>query len=120
MQTILVIDDEFGILEVLEATLADAGYRIVTAVNGRQGLERAAAHAPSLIILDFMMPILDGPAVLRALAADAALKDIPVILMTALSEEVARRQASGYAAFIRKPFSMKSILGMVRGILGAE
>jgi CheY-like chemotaxis protein len=117
VQTVLLVDDEFAIVEVLEAVLTDAGYRLVTAVNGRQALERAATHRPALILLDFMMPLLDGPGVLRALKADPALEDIPVILMTSLPENVVKERAQGYAAFIRKPFMIKQLLEAIEATL---
>lgn len=117
MQTILLVDDEFAIVEVLEAVLTDAGYRLVTAVNGRQALERAAAHRPALILLDFMMPLLDGPGVLRALKSDPALREIPVILMTSLPENIVRERTQGYRAFIRKPFMIKRLLETIEAVL---
>ena len=62
VQTILVVDDEFGVVEVLTAALEDEGYRVMAAANGRHGLERLAENRPDLVIVDFMMPILDGAA----------------------------------------------------------
>src|SRR3712207_505510 len=66
MATVLVIDDEFGIAEVIEMALEDEGHRVVAAGNGEQGLERLAEAAVDLVLLDYMMPLLDGPGVLRA------------------------------------------------------
>ena len=60
MALILIIDDEFSVAEVLEAILTDAGHEVVTASNGRQGLERAKEKRPNLVLLDFMMPIMSG------------------------------------------------------------
>ena len=57
---ILVVDDEFSVAEVLESVLADAGHEVITAINGRQGLERLGERPPDLVLLDFMMPIMDG------------------------------------------------------------
>ena len=62
---ILVVEDEFGIAEVLQSALTDAGHDVMIAINGRQGLERLKETRPDLVILDFMMPVLDGPGMLR-------------------------------------------------------
>ena len=70
MRTILVVDDEWAIAEVLESLLSDEGYRVIIANNGRQALERLSEWPPDLIMLDFMMPVMDGRATLEALKGD--------------------------------------------------
>ncbi len=65
MRTILVVDDEFAITTTLETILGDAGYRVLTAADGRQGMARLVENAPDLILLNHMMPVLDGPGMLR-------------------------------------------------------
>ena len=71
MTTVLVVDDEPLIAMALEAALEDAGYRVATAANGRQGLERLAeGPRPDLVLLDMMMPVMNGPAMLAAMATD--------------------------------------------------
>ncbi len=112
-RTVLVVDDEFGVAEVLDAILTDEGYRVVTATNGRQALARIAEQPPDLILLDYMMPILDGVAVLRALSADPAAQNLPVVVMSALPEEVISTKTKNYAAFLRKPFRIKTVLAAV-------
>ncbi|MBV9776303.1 MAG: response regulator, partial [Acetobacteraceae bacterium] len=67
MATVLIVEDEFGIAEVLEALLGDAGHRVLTAVNGEHGLRRLAEVTPDIVFLDYMMPVMDGPATLRAM-----------------------------------------------------
>ncbi|AWN49401.1 response regulator [Methylobacterium terrae] len=114
MATVLIVDDEFGIAELLDAVLSDDGHRVVTAANGRQGLARVAAGPPDLIFLDFMMPVMDGPAMLAALASDPGTRAIPVVLMSSMPEETVRERASGYVAFLRKPFR----IGQVRDLVG--
>jgi CheY-like chemotaxis protein len=69
---ILVVDDEFSVAEVLQSVLADSGHEVVTAVHGRQGLELLGKRLPDLVLLDFMMPIMDGPAMLKAMREDPA------------------------------------------------
>ena len=65
MARILVVEDEFGIAEVLQSALTDVGHDVVLAINGKQGLERLKEIRPDLVILDFMMPVLDGPGMLK-------------------------------------------------------
>src|SRR5690349_20691457 len=79
---ILVVDDELSVAEVLEAVLADAGHEVITAINGQQGLERLGERLPSLVLLDFMMPIMDAPGMLNKMKEDPEYRDIPVVIMS--------------------------------------
>jgi CheY-like chemotaxis protein len=116
---ILVVDDEYGIAEVLEAALADAGYDVVTATNGRQGLERLEERRPDLVLLDFMMPIMDGSAMLKAMREEPAYRDIPAVVMSSLPESsIAGAAAGTYAAFLRKPFKIGAVIDLVNAALG--
>lgn len=118
MPTILVVDDEFGIAEVLEAVLIDAGHQVLTAINGRQGLERLREMRADLVLLDFMMPLLDGPGMLRAMREDPALRDIPAVLMSSLPESAVADAAGGlYAGFIRKPFKLRTVTEALDAVL---
>jgi CheY-like chemotaxis protein len=119
MATVLVVDDEFGIVDVLEAILTDEGYRVLTACNGKQGLVRLSAEKPDVILSDFMMPILSGAEMLRAMAAEPAYRRIPVIMMSSLREDVIAERCEGYAAFLRKPFRVAAVLSTVARVLGA-
>jgi CheY-like chemotaxis protein len=106
----LIIDDEVGILESLEALLEDAGHRVQRAVNGRQALGKLAHEAVDVIILDVMMPIMDGPTLLRALRADPATRTIPVILMTGLHpDEVEALVRDDYEDLLVKPFRAQQL-----------
>jgi CheY-like chemotaxis protein len=118
MKTIAIIDDEYGLADVLEATLSDAGYRVLVAPNGVRGLELMASDVPALVLLDYMMPLLDGPGVLRAMRADRRLASVPVVLMSAMAEPVVRSRCQGYAAFLRKPFGYEDLLSVIQRILG--
>jgi DNA-binding response OmpR family regulator len=109
MKTIVIIDDEFGLADVLEATLSDSGYRVVTASNGEQGMQAMAEHPPDLVLLDYMMPLLDGPGVLRAMRVQPRLAAVPVIMMSAMPESVVSSRCSGYSAFLRKPFGFEPL-----------
>ena len=117
MPTVLIVDDEISILEVLEDVLLEAGYVVVTALNGREGLERLAETRPDLILLDLMMPVLDGPGMLRAMAEDAGYRVIPVVMMSSLPEASVATTVDGYAAFLRKPFRIAALEQTVTRVL---
>jgi CheY-like chemotaxis protein len=112
------VDDEWAIAEVLEAVLSDEGYRVIIANNGKQALERLSEWPPDLIMLDFMMPIMDGRATLEALQADSKTASIPVIVMSSLPEETIRERCSGYDRFLRKPFRVGAVLDIIESALG--
>jgi CheY-like chemotaxis protein len=119
MATVLVVDDEFGIVDVLETILTDQGYRVLTACNGKQGLVRLSAEKPDVVLLDFMMPILGGAEMLRAMAAEPAYQRIPVIMISSLGEDVIAQRCKGYAAFLHKPFRAAAVLSAVARVLGS-
>lgn len=116
MRTVLVVDDEFGTVEVLVAALEDAGYRVLTAANGRRALERLEENKPDLVISDFMMPLMDGTALVTAMRTNASFRDIPVIMMSAAPEAALRKHLDGYEAFLRKPFRIPALLEIVRTV----
>ena len=118
MPTVLVVDDEFAIADLLETVLRDEGYRVLTACNGKQGLAKMADTMPDLILLDFMMPILDGAGMLRAMAAAPPYRHIPVIMISSLNERVIAQKCAGYVAFLRKPFRVATVLSTVANVLG--
>jgi CheY-like chemotaxis protein len=114
---VLVVDDEFGVASLLEDVLQDEGHRVQTASNGRQGLERMIVEKPDLVFTDFMMPVMDGAAMLSAMAANADLKGIPVVLMSSLPEAAVAERCNGYASFLRKPFRIFDIPEIVRALV---
>lgn len=119
MTTILVVDDEPLIAMALEAALEDAGYRVVTASNGQQGLERLAeVPRPDLVLLDMMMPVMNGPAMLAAMAAHPDLDGIPVIILSSLPEEAVRARIKGAAAIVRKPYAADEVLDVIARVIG--
>jgi CheY-like chemotaxis protein len=117
VQTILVVDDELGAIEVVATALEDEGYRVLTAANGRHGLEKLAEGPVDLVVADFMMPLLDGAAMGRAMLQDPALSKIPILMMSAVGESLLRERFDGYAAFLRKPFRIPTLLDAVRRVL---
>lgn len=110
MAKILVVDDEFGIGELLRELLSDEDHDVTLAVNGRQGLEQIAKEQPDLVFVDFMMPVLGGAGMLKAMAADPLMAQIPVIIMSSLPEATVSERAEGHVAFVRKPFQIETIL----------
>jgi CheY-like chemotaxis protein len=118
MATVLIVEDEFAIADLLETVFADEGYRVLTAANGRQGLERLAeGPRPDLVISDYMMPVLDGAGLLRAMRETEAHRDIPCIVMSSMPEANVRERIHGYAAFIRKPFQLTAMVQLVATIV---
>ena len=113
MKTIVIVDDEFGLADVLTATLSDIGFRVLSAANGKQGLSVMAEYPPDLVLLDYMMPLLDGVGVLKAMHADPKIAVVPVIMMSAMPEGVVRARCEGYVAFLRKPFDFEALLSAV-------
>jgi len=118
MATVLVVEDEFGIADLIEAVLEDEGYRVLTAVNGRQGLELLTGERPDLVFLDYMMPVMDGSAVLRSIADDLSLRDIPVVMMSSLPEATVAERCNGYVIFMRKPFKISHVISLTKRLIG--
>lgn len=116
---ILLIDDEADILEFMEYNLRKAGYEVFTAPDGAEGLRMAAEHRPHLILLDMMMPVMDGAETCRAIRADPALRDTMIVFLSALSEEEHQIAAFGVGAddYIAKPVKMKILMSRVQAIL---
>lgn len=116
---VLVIDDEPEILILVESRIRSQGYDVVTAGGGKRGLELAKDQSPDLILLDLLMPEIDGYEVMKRLKADDDTKDIPVILFTAAPpEEVTKKggQVIDAVDFVIKPFDEKALLFLVNRI----
>ncbi len=118
MATVLIVDDEFAIADLLEIALTDEGYRVLTAANGHQGLARLVeGPRPDLVISDYMMPVLDGAGMLRAMRDTEAHRDIPCIVISSVPEANVRERIGGYAAFVRKPFQIAALMQLVATVL---
>lgn len=117
MQTVLVVDDEFGVAEVLQSILEDEGYRVGTAINGKQALARLSELTPDLIMLDYMMPIMDGTQTLAAIRNNATFAKVPIIMMSSLEEASVRETCTDYDSFLRKPFRAMAVLKTVAQLL---
>lgn len=117
MKTILIVDDEFSIVETLGEILAWEGYGVITAPNGQAGLELARAQRPALILLDYMMPVVDGLQMLRALRADAGCDGVPVIMMTAAPMGIPADDRR-WDALLLKPFEASQLVRAVQRLIG--
>ncbi len=115
---ILLVDDEPAGRQSLEALLDGQGYRLLTAADGPQALAQAAAELPDLILLDVMMPGMDGFEVCRQLRSDPMLAEVPIVLVTALDDQESRLRGLGAGAddFISKPFNRAELRARVRTI----
>jgi CheY-like chemotaxis protein len=118
-ETVLVIDDSPTILKVVQLVLTKARYRVETAEDGEAGLELARAGKPALILLDFVMPRMNGYQFCREMASDPELKDIPIVLMSAKGDQVGERfvKVMGIVDYITKPFSPEAITQVVQHTL---
>ena len=116
MAVVLVVDDEFGIAELIQAILEDEGHRVLTAIHGRATLARLSQDEPELILIDFMMPVMDGAALFRTIANDPKLKHIRLAMMSSLPRETVLK-GLGDVPFLRKPFRYKDVLAVVEEAL---
>ncbi len=113
MAVVLVVEDEFAIARFLEDVLTDEGHRVVLAGNGMRALQLARAEKPALVLTGFMMPIMDGASLIREMAADSRLSDVPVVVMSSMPEEAVASRCSGYVSFVRKPFNIFDLIETV-------
>lgn len=115
---ILVVDDERHIVRLVQVNLEKVGYQVVTAYDGVEALEQVAKEKPDMIILDVMMPRMDGFEVLKKLQSDAATREIPVIMLTAKAQDadIFRGWSSGVSSYLTKPFNPRELLTFVERI----
>ena len=118
-ETILLIDDEKQVTTLLGFILRKEGYNAIAANDGNTGIEMAREEKPSLILLDVMMPVLDGYEVCRAIRADERTRDIPVIMLTSLGmgKDVQKGMDSGASWYITKPFDRVFLLKHIRRLI---
>lgn len=120
---VLVIDDEDGIREIIQFSLeAVAGWEVTTAASGSEGLAKAVANPPDAILLDVMMPELDGEATFQQLQANPKTHNIPTIMLTAkaLQREYQQLMDLGVAGVVTKPFKAKDLVMQIQQILKWE
>ncbi|MCK4882629.1 MAG: response regulator [Candidatus Omnitrophica bacterium] len=119
MSKILVVDDDTTFIKMVRALLEKRGYEVIAAGEGREGLEKTRSEKPDLILLDVMMPIMDGYTMLQEVKKDEKIKDTPVILCTgtAQKEYVEATQGMGVESYITKPIESVSFLARVEELL---
>lgn len=119
-KTILCIEDEREMIELFKIILGRRGYRVSGALGGKEGIQRAEELEPDLILLDLMMPGLDGWEVLQRMRADEKLQKIPIIIVTAKSQEIDRVLALHVAQvndYVTKPFGPQDLIDSVNRVL---
>jgi len=119
--TILVVDDEPGVVEIAQVNLEPEGYTVLGASDGLEGLAKIRSAKPDLVLLDIMMPQMDGWEMLRRMEADPEMAGIPVIMLTAKTqnEDILRGLEGGAVEYITKPFYPENLVASVRIILEA-
>ncbi|MDF2689903.1 MAG: response regulator [Microvirga sp.] len=120
-QKILVVEDEMTNREVAEVILRSQGYDVIVAGNGQEGIESARAELPDLIVMDILMPVLDGLSASRELKSDPLTAHIPILVVTAKASNSDRNaaEAAGCDGFLSKPYRNKVLLETVRAYLPA-
>lgn len=118
-KTILVIEDEEDILALLQFNMIKAGYNVICASHGEDALQAVTLKKPDLILLDLMLPGIDGLEICRRLRADETTREIPIIMLTARGEEadVVTGLELGADDYVTKPFSIKVLLARVQTVL---
>jgi len=119
---ILVVDDEVQLVEMLKMRLEANGYYVITANDGQEGLNKAKSESPDIIILDLMLPKLDGYKVCRLLKFDEKYKEIPIIMFSARGEDSAKQTGEqvGADAYITKPFEPEVLLEKIKELLNKD
>ena len=120
MATILVVDDEYLIADILCFALEDEGLMVVTASNGRKGLEVLNREQPALIITDFMMPVMDGLEFATAVRALPSANHLPIILMSGAQAHIGMQRSGLFDAVLPKPFDINLIIAEVKRLLESE
>lgn len=115
---ILAVDDERHIVRLVQVNLQRAGYEVVTAFDGKEALEKIKSEKPDLVVLDVMMPYMDGFEVLQTLRKDPETRELPVIMLTAKAQDadVFRGWQSGVDCYLTKPFNPMELISFVRRI----
>jgi two-component system alkaline phosphatase synthesis response regulator PhoP len=116
---IMVVDDEPNIIQTLQDRLEMNDYTVISACNGKEGLDKAINEKPDIILLDVIMPIMDGHEMLERLRKTEAGKNIAVIMLSARSQtdDIARASTCGIEDYIIKPFDLSELLAKIEGIL---
>ena len=121
MAKVLVIDDEVALTHVIRVTLEAHGHEVMTADDGSRGFASAQRQAPDAIVLDLMMPVMDGFAVLDALRNDERTASVPVLVLSAIGTDHIEQHCYelGAKAYMRKPFAGDHLVGVLEDVIAA-
>ena len=119
---VLLVDDEPGIQVVISARLASKGYEVLVAKDGQEGLNLARTESPDIVLLDLMLPKLDGYKVCRMLKFDKAFENIPIVIFSAKGSDADKKLAEqvGADAYLVKPFDMELFTQTIQRLLGPQ
>lgn len=120
MKKIMIVDDEPGVVKMIRYLLEKNSYLVVSATEGEEGLKLIQEEKPDLILMDIMMPTLDGNEVMKRLKGSEATKDIPIIMLSALGQEgdVAKSLELGAIDYVVKPFHPQELLDRLKKLMG--
>ncbi|MCP4609591.1 MAG: response regulator [Planctomycetes bacterium] len=119
---VLIVDDEIDCVSIVQCRLEWCHYDVITATNGKEGLEKAASEKPDLILLDTNMPVMNGHEMLERLRNDQAIKDIPVIMVTALcdAKDIDTATSLGISDYVTKPIDFEKLIEKISNILSKK
>lgn len=120
VKTILAVDDSASMRQMVKLTLSSAGYQVIEAMDGVEGLVKAKATTPSMVVTDLNMPQMDGLAFIKELRALPAYKGVPIVFLTTESDDEKKKEAkaAGATGWIMKPFQPEQLLAVVRRLVG--
>ena len=116
-RSILIVDDEFGLADLLAELLAENGYGADIAINGRIGLQKLGQQRADLVLLDVMMPVMSGPEMARAMRSSPDFARIPILMMTSLATALPQDVPPLYDGFLLKPFSPEKMYVAIERLL---
>lgn len=119
---VLVVDDDASIRRLLEVALETEGFEVETARDGKQGLESALVEPPALVVLDVMMPVMDGFEAAERLGASPRTADVPIVFLSARTQDadLQRGRELGAAAYVTKPFDLTDLLELVHELVSGD
>lgn len=120
-KTILTVDDSASMREMVQLTLQGAGYQVIQANNGADGLAKAQATLVDMVVTDLNMPVMDGLGLIRELRKLPAYRGVPILFLTTESNDDMKKQAkeAGATGWITKPFQQEQLVAVVKKVLGA-
>lgn len=120
MKTILTVDDSPSVRQMVKITLTSAGYGVVEACDGRDGLEKAKSRSVNLVITDLNMPVMNGLEFIRALRQLPAFRGVPIVFLTTESDESMKQEAkaAGATGWITKPFKPEQLTAVAKKLIG--